>query len=90
MGLEIDFTKQDQAHQPSKRFLFSKPSATGSAKAEANVDIKKDDKGWSVKIGVKAEAEGTVTVGKGGNKGGKESTGGSSSSGGGGGWWRRR
>ena len=92
VGLEIDFTKQDQAHQLSKRWLFSKKTktktktfkgqkspvkATGSVKGEASVEIKKDNDGWSVKIGGKIEAEGTVTVGNGGSKSGKKSTGGS-------------
>lgn len=106
MGLEIDFTKQDQAHQLSKRWLFSKKTktktkttkgqtppvkATGSVGGEASVEIVKDKDGWTVKIGGKIEAEGTVEVDNGGSKSGKKSTGGSSSSGGGGGgWWRRR
>ena len=76
VGLEIDFTKQDQAHQLSKRWIFSKKKvkATGSVKGEASVEITKDKDGWSVKIGGKIEAAGNVTVGNGG-------------SGGGGGWW---
>ena len=105
MGVEIDFTKQDQAHQLSKRWLFSKKTktktkttkgqppvkATGSVGGEATVEIVKDKDGWRVKIGGKIEAEGTVEVDNGGSKSGKKSTGGSSSSGGGGGgWWRRR